>query len=39
VIKINIQEALEKGDEEIAIKLWNALSESAKVELMDKPEA
>ena len=39
VIKINIQAALEKGDEDTAIKLWNALSESAKVELMAKPEA
>ena len=39
VIKINIQAALEKGDEETAIKLWNALSESAKVELMAEPEA
>ena len=39
VIKINIQAALEKGDEETAIKLWNALSESASVELMAKPEA
>ena len=38
VIKINIQAALEKGDEETAIKLWNALSESAKAELMAKPE-
>jgi hypothetical protein len=38
VIKINIQAALEKGDEEMAIKLWNALSESAKAELMAKPE-
>lgn len=39
VIKINIQAALEKGDEETTIKLWNALSESAKVELMAEPEA
>jgi len=39
VIKINIQAALEKGDEEMAIKLWKALSESAKAELMAKPEA
>jgi hypothetical protein len=38
VIKINIQAALEKGDEDIAIKLWNALSDSAKAELMAKPE-
>jgi hypothetical protein len=38
VIKINIQAALEKGDEETVIKLWNALSESAKAELMPKPE-
>jgi hypothetical protein len=39
VIKINIQAALEKGDEDTAIKLWNVLSETAKVELMAKPEA
>jgi len=39
VIKINIQAALEKGDEDTAIRLWNALSESAKAELMAKPEA
>ena len=39
VIKINIQAALEKGDEYTAIRLWNALSESAKAELMAKPEA
>ena len=39
VIKINMKAALEKGDEETAIKLWNALSESAKAELMAKPEA
>ena len=39
VIKINLHEALKKGDEETAIKLWNALSESAKVELMAKTEA
>ena len=38
VIKINIQAALEKGDEETAIKLWNALSESAKAELTAKLE-
>jgi len=38
VIKINLQSALEKGEEEKAIKLWNALSESAKAELMPKPE-
>jgi hypothetical protein len=38
VIKINLKAALEKGDEDTAIKLWNALSESAKAELMDKPE-
>jgi len=38
VIKINIQAALEKGDENTAIRLWNALSESAKAELMAKPE-
>ena len=39
VLKINIQAALEKGNEKRAIKLWNALSESAKAELMAKPEA
>jgi hypothetical protein len=39
LIKINVQEALEKGDEEMANKLWNALSDSAKAELMAKPEA
>ncbi|AQX72744.1 hypothetical protein [Dehalococcoides mccartyi] len=33
VIQVNIQAALEKGDEEMAVKLWNALSESAKAEL------
>jgi len=39
VIKINMRAALGKGDEETAVKLWNALSESAKAELMAKPEA
>ena len=39
VIKINIQAALEKGDEDTAFRLWNALSDSAKTELMAKPEA
>ena len=39
VIKINIQAALEKGDEGAAIRLWNALSDSAKAGLMAKPEA
>jgi len=34
VIKINLQAALENGDEEMTIKLWNALSESAKEELL-----
>jgi hypothetical protein len=38
VIKINIQAALEKGDEDTAIRLWNALSVSAKAEIMAKPE-
>jgi hypothetical protein len=38
VIKINLQSALEKGEEETAIKLWNALSDSAKAELRAKPE-
>ena len=39
VIKINIKAALEKGDNDTAIRLWNALSDSAKAELMAKPEA
>ncbi len=39
LIKINIQAALEKGDEETAMKLWNALSQSTKATLMTKPEA
>ena len=39
VIRINLKSALEKGDEETAMKLWNALSESTKVKLMAKPEA
>jgi hypothetical protein len=38
VIKVKIQVALEKGDEETAIKPWNALSELATAELMAKPE-
>ena len=37
VIKINLQSALEKGEEEMAIKLWNALSAWAKAQLMPKP--
>ena len=39
VIKINIQAALEKGHKDTAIRLWNALSDSAKAELMAKPDA
>jgi hypothetical protein len=39
VIKINLQSALEKGDEKTAVKFWNALSESAKAKLMSKPKA
>jgi len=39
LIKINIQAVLEKGDKDTAIRLWNALSDSAKAELMAKPEA
>ena len=39
VIKINIQAALEKGDEDAAIRLWNALSESTKAELVAKQKA
>ena len=38
VIKINLKSALEKGDEKTAVKLWNALSASAKAKLMAKPE-
>jgi len=38
VIKINLQSALEKGEDETALKLWNALSASAKAKLMPKPE-
>lgn len=39
VIKINLQAALKKGDKDLAIKLWNALSESTKSELMSKPKS
>ena len=39
LIKINLRSALEKDEDETAIKLWNALSESAKAELMVKPVA
>ena len=39
VIKINIHAALEKSDKDTAISLWNALSDSAKAELLGKPEA
>jgi hypothetical protein len=39
LIRINLRAALEKGDEDTAIRLWNAMSESDKAELMDKPEA
>jgi hypothetical protein len=39
VIQINLQAALEKGDKETAVKLWNALSEPAKAKLMAKPKA
>jgi len=38
VIQINLQSALEKGDKETAVKLWNALSDSAKAKLMAKPD-
>ena len=38
LIRINLKTALEKGDEKTALKLWDALSESAKAELMDKTE-
>jgi hypothetical protein len=37
VIKINIKEALEKDDNNSAIMLWNALSDSAKSELAHPP--
>ena len=39
LIKTNIQAALKEGDEDMAIRLWNALSETAKAELMAKTEA
>lgn len=39
VIQINLQSALEKGDKETAINLWNALSDAAKAELMANTEA
>jgi hypothetical protein len=39
VIETYLQAALEKGDEEMAIKLWNALSDSAKEELIAKSDA
>lgn len=39
VIKINIQAALEKSDEETAVKLCDALSDSAKAEFMSKPKS
>lgn len=38
VIKVNIQAALEKGDKDTAVKLWDALSESTKTELMARSE-
>ncbi|APH11925.1 hypothetical protein ASJ33_01530 [Dehalococcoides mccartyi] len=38
VIQVNIQAALDDGDEEMAIRLWNALSESAKAELKARSE-
>ena len=38
VIKINIQAALKQGNEDTAIKLWNALSDSAKAELKVKTD-
>ena len=38
MIKINLISALEKGEEEPAIKRWNVLSELAKVELIAKPK-
>jgi hypothetical protein len=39
VIQINLQSALEKGEKETTIYLWNALSESAKEKLITKPES
>lgn len=39
VIKINLKAALDKGDEETATTLWNALSETAKAELIAKPSS
>ncbi len=39
VIRINIKAALDGGDKETAIKLFNALSASAKAELMTKPDS
>jgi hypothetical protein len=39
LIRINLRAALEKGDEDAAIRLWNAMSVSDKVEFLDKPEA
>lgn len=38
LIKINLKAALEKGDEDSAIKLFNALSESEKAKLMTQRE-
>jgi hypothetical protein len=38
-LKINLKSALGKGDKEMAIKLWDALSASAKAELLAKPES
>jgi hypothetical protein len=39
VILINIEAALKKGDEKMAVELWNALSDTTKAEIMAKPEA
>lgn len=39
VIRINIQAALEEGDEKTAMELWKALSVLAKAELMNKSKA
>ena len=38
VIKVDLQAAFENGYEEMAIKFWNALSETTKAELMAKKE-
>lgn len=39
VILINMEAAFRKGDEKMAVELWNALSESTKAEIIAKPKA